>query len=205
MKQTPILYSGEMVKAYPAGRKTETRRTRGLEEINKEPDKWKYEGYLEGTRLYIFKYSDGVTTISVKCPFGQAGDVLVGRETFYYQKSIHLYDRYERADIVHYKADSRGFDVKWKPSIFMPLEFSRIHQPLLADPVPQRVWDMTEAEAIAEGMETLKKLFYESTETLPISAVQIFAWYWDSLNAKRGYPWSGNFWVWKLVFPRHEG
>ena len=49
-----------MVKAILDGNKTETRRTRGLELINLNPDKWS---------ISEIKYIG-------KCPYGQQGDVL---------------------------------------------------------------------------------------------------------------------------------
>ena len=32
-----------------------------------------------------------------------------------------------------------------------------------------------------------------------------FSKLWDSLNVKRGFPWSGNWWVWVLEFRLLEG
>ena len=52
--------------------------------------------------------------------------------------------------------------------------------------------DMGENDAIAEGV-TPDPMEHHLTA---------YARLWDSLNAKRGYPWESNPWVWVLTFQR---
>ena len=33
---------------------------------------------------------------------------------------------------------------------------------------------------------------------------QFFSEEWDSINAKRGYPWKENHWIWAIKFKIHE-
>src|SRR3989304_13320 len=76
MKRTGVIFCTSMVKALKNGKKA-TRRTRGLEYINKEPDKWTYRGFYDGK--YFFEY-EKAGIISLKCPFGGKGDELIVRE-----------------------------------------------------------------------------------------------------------------------------
>jgi hypothetical protein len=76
-------------------------------------------------------------------------------------------------------------DDKWRPSIFMPRVASRILLELTGVRV-ERVQDISEADARAEG----------------VGSAAGYAALWDSLNAKRGYAWAANPWVWVLEFRR---
>lgn len=90
MKERPILFSGEMVRAILDGRKTQTRR------VIKMPS------HKEGAHIY-------------NCPYGKTGDRLWVRETFGYIS--HSRDKYfaYRAD----ERIING-TTNWKPSIHMP-------------------------------------------------------------------------------------
>ena len=87
MKERPILFSTEMVRAILDGRKTQTRRTRGLsfiehipfgtglykEPYQKEDGQWYYQVQT--------KVDDSQENL-LKCPYGQIGDVLWVKETW---------------------------------------------------------------------------------------------------------------------------
>lgn len=84
MKERPILYAAPMVIAYRADLKTQTRRTRGLDELNNEPERWILvsdcgpgDGYFRfSDRKYV--YPD----MAIRCPYGVTGDRLWTREAF---------------------------------------------------------------------------------------------------------------------------
>ena len=59
----------------------------------------------------------------------------------------------------------------------------------------QRVQEITEAEAKAEGVHC----------TVNGSNRLAFATLWDSINIKRGFSWADNPWVWAITFRRVEG
>lgn len=87
MKQRPMLYNTEMVQAISDDRKTKTRRIKGLEEYNKNPDDFLivprdvpsgFQAFKRGNTMGVehFKtYWD-----DVKCPYGKIGDILYVRE-----------------------------------------------------------------------------------------------------------------------------
>jgi len=102
---------------------------------------------------------------------------------------------------VDYKADvyriwgNTGNCGKTRPSIFMPRWASRITLEVVAVRV-ERLQDITEADAKAEGVTGA--LVSESGEHAAF--VPAYALLWDHLNAKRGYGWSVNPWVWVVTF-----
>lgn len=85
---------------------------------------------------------------------------------------------------------------RWRPSIHMPRWASRLTLEITEVRV-ERLQEISEADAIAEGME------YE-WHGVPVGAVESYERLWDSLNAKRGYLWESNPWVFAITFRRVE-
>lgn len=178
----PILFKGEMIRAILDGRKTQTRRV--LSEI----DCSGYADDPEDTLLY--------------CPYGVPGCELWVRETWAIHKRYdHLAPRdvpmHAREGLIwcratcapggpptfshgNAKSPQRG---RWRPSIHMPRWACRLMLRLTEVRV-ERVWGITNADAIAEGTTHRHH----------------FAALWDSINAKRGYGWETDPWVWVLSF-----
>lgn len=99
MKERPILFSGEMVRAILEGRKTQTRRLKGLEDVNQNPDAWTFTKLadLDWMTKKSFKGRFGAyfeseviepKTISI-CPqvfpYGRVGDRLWVKETYVFE------------------------------------------------------------------------------------------------------------------------
>lgn len=205
-KERPILFSGEMVRAILEGRKTQTRRV------------------VKGTALRML--DDGFTANFVAdpgnsawCPYGQAGDALWVRETFVLQNDVEgeappfedgrpiqredsEYSHYTWLQ-PHYRAtdpepeldmgDGSGPCCKWTPSIHMPRWASRIALEVAAVRI-ERVQEISEADANREGCPLPAK---------DQAWTQCRLWYqqlWDKINAKRGFGWDINPWVWVIEF-----
>ena len=76
----------------------------------------------------------------------------------------------------------------------------------------ERLQDICEADARAEGVESLRnegeywKHYLESTAScdalICLSARESFRTLWDDLNEARGYGWDANPWVWVVEFKR---
>lgn len=92
-KEIPILYQTEMVQAILEGRKTMTRRTRGLEKLNADEKKWVYshnslDGHVprpakkyDDAPWYLFRpENSNAESWVMQCPYGKPGDVLWVRE-----------------------------------------------------------------------------------------------------------------------------
>jgi len=164
LRERPILFDGEMVRAILAGRKTQTRR------------------------------------IVIPIRF-RPGDRLWVRETF---REFNDGDTFYRADwwtphgyAIPVHADDDPWAWRWQPSIHMPRRLSRIMLEIM-DVRVQRLQDITEEDAKAEGIELPERTVthYDGQYR------DAFAALWDRLNAKRGYGWDTNCWVWRIEFGR---
>lgn len=182
MRERPMLFSAPMVRAILEGRKTQTRRV-----VKPQPT-----GALAAR---------GRTA----CPCGQPGDRLWVRETHavYQAHGQHREDgeRWgpwgglpttvspDRTQVVYYR---EGFDRcdpgRWRPSIHMPRWASRITLEVTGVRA-ERLHDITEADAVAEGASTAGPF-----------AVYHFMDLWTSINGAES--WNGNPWVWVIEFKR---
>ena len=209
MKETGIIFSSfssDMVRAILEGRKTQTRRTRGLEKINGDPDRWLKAIPVSHTNLWRFEGKDGDLLI-VKCPFGQVGDRLWVKETWALRKDSQQTMTKSEYERISAALDLPKINIKWKSPLFMPRSESRIILPITGIRA-ERLWQTTEEDAKAEGVTTLP--WWDGEHTLSQESVTSpnfpscyrngFANLWDSLNAKRGYPWESNPWVWRIEF-----
>ena len=183
MKEHPILFSGPMVKAILEGRKTQTRRVIKPQPVFDSAD-------LNGKPYFRWRGLErSQWALSTYCPYGQVGDRLWVRETFYT-------DNYRRSNglPVLYKAD--GETRSWLPSIHMPRWASRITLEITGVKVEriQEIQD-TPTDALKEGIK-LKQPYVHAD----LKVVADFKELWDSINAKRGYGWDVNPWDWALTF-----
>lgn len=210
MKDTPLLMKGPLVISTIEGRKTETRRLRGLDDINTEPDDWRFIGANSlGQFMFV---SEGRGEIKrVECPYGLEGDRLWIKETWRTYKSLdHLKPTSILAGAgIEYKAGGssvHGHDSllgmgKWRPSIFMRNVFSRVHlQNSMV--LVQRLHQITEREANAEGVDPVLLPFDYEILGAKKSYRNGFMVTWDTINSERkgGHPWNKNPWVWVIKF-----
>lgn len=103
--------------------------------------------------------------------------------------------------------------MRWRPSIFMPRWASRITLEI-TDVRVERLQDIGESDAQAEGVKP--ELWYrppgkseDDWRSLGGDWDHIyyrngFANLWNEINAKCGYSWESNPWVWVISFKRVE-
>lgn len=210
MKERPILWSAPMVLALLAGRKTQTRRVAKF--VFKAGQSPEFSGYTPGTYCtdvpstgYVLRsrgaghcWNDRTEALK---PYALVGDRVWGRETFCWAHT-------DEADPV-YRADHPWRDdVTWKPSIFMPRRASRLLHEVTAVRI-ERLQDITEADALAEGIEALRN---------PATGEEVFTWPggmaappeafksaraaylvgWESINGDGSA--AKNPWVWVISF-----
>ena len=203
MKERPILFSGPMVRAILEGRKTMTRRVvklrHGADVVVTNGQVWKparvdYAGYVD-------------------CPYGQPGDRLWVRESW---RTVKEADDIAPRDLnaAHrywYEADAPhqiGFG-KCRPSIHMPRIASRILLEITAVRV-ERLHDITEADAQAEGVERVvvgsgwRRYCDPDSEEVGVppcgDARRSFRSLWKHINGAES--WNANPWVWVVEFKR---
>ena len=87
----------------------------------------------------------------------------------------------------------------WQPSIFMPRWASRLTLEV-TEVRAERLQAITEAEAVAEGVEPD---FHAAVDGESVAHTIAFAVLWDTINGSRA-PWVTNPWVWVLAFRRVE-
>lgn len=134
---------------------------------------------LDGKRLY-----------GQGCPFGRSGDRLWIRE----QWSIGGNGVFYRADV----EQPETVKYAWKGPRSMKRKDSRLLLELTAVRV-QPVHEITAEDAKAEGVELPPTELYPDINTGSKLKAR-YAKTWDLLNARRGFPWESQPWVWILEF-----
>ncbi|KKN18503.1 hypothetical protein LCGC14_0954990 [marine sediment metagenome] len=198
VKETGFVVYQHEVKAILEGRQTMFRRV-----LKKQPPTgFDYKGDDGGNPLLPkdsgHYWMDGYAMWRPRrCPYGQVGDRLWLKETFYT-------DNYRRSNglPVLYKAD--GETRSWNPSIHLPRWASRITLEITGVKV-ERVQDISEEDAIAEGIKEYDNHTFGLDNPaccMGLTPQIAFMRLWDRINAKRGYGWDVNPWDWALTFRR---
>lgn len=142
------------------------------------------------------------------CPYGKPGDLLWVKENYWIAEipargsgNAFLVYENEVRDGCLLPVTDRPWQTKpqrWghHASIHMPRWASRITLEV-TDVRVEQVQSIDHADAIAEGMTNAyghKGSVYYRTETAAFHVL------WNTLNAKRGYSWASNPWVWVVEF-----
>lgn len=157
--ERPILFSTQMVQAILEYRKTMTRRI-----VKPQPYKegiwWRHPGNKPKAKKGTGSISSTIPPDefwSYLCPYGIVGDLLWVRETWepVPYEANGIYDTGSRTEIrIRYKATDSEYFNKWHPSIYMPKAAARIWLEI-TDIRVERLQDITESDAKAEGFESL--------------------------------------------------
>lgn len=218
MKERPIIFNDEMVRAILEGRKTQTRRViKGnpvsvLAFIGRDNQKTGEYGLSFEHERVIEKH--------IKCPYGEPGDRLWVREIFVVESNRDVteiedynppfddgrpviweegpdYGKYWAQ--CHYRATDPKPDLVqegkdgpaciWRPQLHMSRELSRILLEIEWVRV-QPLQDITEEDAQAEGLKLLQGGIRSE-----------FAVLWDKIYKDRpALQWKNNPWVWVINF-----
>ena len=226
MKERPILFNGEMVKAILEGRKTQTRRT-----MRRQPDAVEYFKRGEATtdtdakhailRCYnnpkgFRKCASGWSAdATYKTPFSEfnVGDRLWVRETFMDLSGTGVEHRDLNGKLQRYAYGAncprgsysdelrKDFGLKWKPSIHMPRSACRLVLEITNIRV-ERLQDITKEDAKAEGFD-----FSTHPSAIEmgyaIGARTNFRFTWEEIYGQSS--WNQNPWVWVVEFKVIQG
>jgi hypothetical protein len=219
MRELPILFSSEMVKAILEGRKTQTRRVI----IPQPPEIWDFVKPIKNNEVNIISWcfynSKDSDFHGYKNSKYQIGDRLYVRENYRlvcypYHDGKYIYGE----ALLEYLADGDEFvcpadyEEWWKetwrkhssdirPNIFMPKWAARIWLEFTGIRV-ERLQDISEEDAKKEGASLIGwDIKYKETFHYP-SYKASFKQLWESINAKRGFPWELNPWIWVYEFKR---
>jgi hypothetical protein len=165
MKERPIIFSAPMVRAMLDGSKTQTRRIiKWPKEVSiyagtRSPADPEDCRVLNGRPIYMCGH-DSTAFRHVICPYGVVGDRLWVRETHlaWWNTGVDG-TKPGFSHVAAYKADGYELesDEKWIPSIHMVRAASRITIEI-TDVRVERLQDISEEDAIAEGIEYNPKL-----------------------------------------------
>lgn len=190
----PIIFSTPMAQAILGGRKTMTRRV-----MKPQP---KIITADTARRCPLAFWGDGRWFK----PKYQPGEILWVRETWRPavdgETGIRLGSYFYKADGGSGAAFKDPYN-PWRPSIHMPKEAARIFL-RVTDVRAERLQEITEEDATYEGCVDTRGFIWspDNEYNNPHSAREAFKRLWDSLNAKRGYGWEKNPWVWVIAFER---
>ena len=213
----PILFSGPMVRAILAGRKTQTRRIVKPQPPSKkwlintartgqdvglcnDHGKWRMSGAVGVARDAMG--DQWPKNHEWKCPCGNSGDRLWVRENWtpdhaaFYPNFPICYQadfgpEYERENGKVFSSEqNEWYPFRWRPSIHMPRRFSRITLEIVGVRV-ERLNAISDDDAKAEGVEPVKGVYVFPHKTA-------FHDLWDSISGDGA--WNENPFVWVIEF-----
>lgn len=218
----PIVFTDHSIEAIEAGRKTMTRRVvKGLDGMNVyrvEPH-WSYDEDepLNGVAWdFVFGACGGGMCFDGAIPIKPRylkGDLLWVKETWKANASdLDVPYVYRRDGIERWPNNL----IKWSSPWFMPKAAARVFL-MVEDVRPERVQEISEADALAEGIRACDDGCFEGngwspTYSDPDSGGEPvfrngFGVLWDGINGKREggrYAWAKNPWVWAYRFRRAD-
>ena len=210
-RERPIIFGTAMVQLILGGRKTQTRRLVRIPSIVAHDGETfpLGEGETAADSTTIVRRKDGVFRawmseypeeggVDVACPYGQTGDRLWVRESWWHHQSAFI----DQAGFLggtitrlgevggSYNANDEFSPARhpnvWRKrsAMYMPRWASRLVLEVV-DIRVQRLQEISDEDARAEGFEPVRS----------------FARVWDDVNGERA-PWATNPWVWAISFRR---
>lgn len=204
MKESPMIFNAEMVRAILDGRKTQTRRIVSDRHLNLI-DVGSQIGECYPLECGI-DHENSQSYYREHCPFGKPGDRIWVRETWArYNVDQDSHDMAYRATT----PEDWPEEGRWRPSIHMPRWASRITLEITGVGV-QRLHSISPNDASREGLIKLPatgryclnqgdQYFGGASH----DAREVFSWLWEFIYGAES--WQANPWVWVIEFKRIEG
>jgi len=235
MSEQGIIICGDLIPAMLDGTKGQTRRI-----VRPQPSRWLADHLDSGFRRMVH-FGDGLwgaactqgdvsacrAEDTIRCPYGQPGDMLYIREALHCEfttaegttpsGTFGVYTA--TGDIVMKDGKPAAWhdcrknpDYEFCPPMYMPKWAARIWREIVSVRV-ERVQEIgcKPEDAIAEGIE--KNQYrpgqgypsyrdYSGEGRMKLTAVGSFKSLWDTLNAKRGFSWESNPLVWRIEWKK---
>ena len=230
VKEYPLIFSGDMVKATLDGIKTQTRRVIKLKNYHRNV--WDYCVPHNGDKAellgepYLKVPYDAITDNAgtrITCPYGQVGSRLWVRETW----RVGAWDENEGFIAVDYRAGDYARREWLDPKdadVFEKLWIQSTDDALAAGLVSDKdtgAFQWKDGKSPCRWRPSIHMFRWASRITLEITEVRVerlnqmaesdahlegvdnlvtFMLLWDRLNKERGYEWKSNCWVWVITF-----
>ena len=195
MKEYPILFRPVMVQAILAGRKSQTRRVVTAHNSIMSPRGERSKLCWDGSEVREIGWNHPTEKCPAPLPYvdGFPGGVQYLHVPYNWAEDGTVYRIYPRWNV--------GDHLWVKENLFTSRKDSLITLEITAI-LAQRLQDITEDEARAEGVES-QDWFWRDYELRPGSrfntARKSFISLWQSINGKK-HPWETNPWVWVYEF-----
>ncbi len=177
-----------MVQSVQNDTKNQTRRTQGLEKINKDPEEWILDGLRIDNKFIFHKKDKGVECFLT--PKFLEGDILWIRET---TAVDNFFDTIYKAD----NSDQERI-TSWRPSIHMPKQLARIFLKV-TNVRCERLSEISDEDARAEGIEIIPDYYW--TE-----GALNYMYCEDDRSYRREYFFlDGNYGIGTGAFANHNG
>ena len=195
-----IMFKDEMIRAYVQKQKTQTRRLRGLETVNRTPADWSFRRIVmdpHGQAVAEFKNLVSHECLTVRLPYGDRRNTLWFRETWRawedHDGTEYLLYRADNAKFQPFASDDNSWNLlagrfdKWQPSMLMPRWASRFWNVPISGVRVERLHEITVTDALAEGVtgSNPRQAYFEL---------------WDQINGTT-YPAQSNPWLFVYEFP----
>lgn len=226
MRELPIIMKDALVVATEEGRKTQTSRRGGLEEVNAEPERWVFShwmsvatsGNAEEKRPAALMLCHGGHAL-VKCRWA-VGDRLYLKE----MTAPEGIDQYGEVVRPAYRALGHTTPLRWVSGRYMKKTDARIWM-RVTDVTVRRVQELTPEEMMNEGIEVkvsahgrvlwpvsvqdgplefLPKGVNPSRTSLGVGVVFRAYWasLWSGINGRES--WERNEWMWVVKYKLHR-
>ncbi len=214
MKERPIIFTADSVRAILDGQKIMTRRVVKPQPALGGNAPWMNGGWFPNAKHKKARHYANESHFKKGmpkdfCPYGIPGDRLWVKEVWWdaFRRTadengcVYKADYGHRMDLTEYMAEGQP----WKSPRFMFRWASRIMLELTAIRL-ERVQDISEEDAQAEGcMEDVRLIYDSAGPAAPVDyeglyAAERFSDLWEKINGKHGFGWNVNPWVWVLEF-----
>lgn len=195
MREIGLIFQGWGVRAILEGRKTQTRRTGGLDVVNGYPDIFALEDF--DPVLGEARFHGPIGNLVVGRARLQVGDTMYVKETWADMICVASTQRGkgtgESEPIYRSSADPVELEIlrgHWKSSMFMPKKYARIRRTITRVRC-QRLQEISDKDVFAEGIRGLHEI---DAGKYPWSLQGAYGQEWDKINGPGS--WEKNLWVW---------